>query len=207
MKRLQRSIQVFVAMLLSMGLLLIIVGTASAHAKVDRATPDIGSTITTVPRMVTVHALENINPDPRVSNLFVYGPNGGLISQGNAKVPLNNPQEMSVAINGAGNGVYIVRWITKSAADGDPDEGAFIFTVKPTSTVAPTPIPTPVPSSSTTNTNSDSPILPVAIGSIIALLIGLAAGFGIGRSLPRGTSTNALDTTRSQAEKTPIGKL
>src|SRR6266852_1725833 len=126
------------AMFLSVGLLLLMAGTAAAHstapthahlpahAKVYKAIPAIGSTITQAPTTVTVFTLENINPDPKLSNLFVYSPSGDLISQGNAKVSLNDPREMSIAIKpdaSKSNGVYVVRWITVSAEDGDPDQG------------------------------------------------------------------------------------
>ena len=87
-----------VALFLSVGLLLLMAGTAAAHstasrhvtvpahAKVYKAIPAIGSTITQAPTTVTVFTLENINPNPKLSNLFVYAPGGELISQGNARV-------------------------------------------------------------------------------------------------------------------------
>ena len=79
------------ALLLSMGLVYLVTGTVSAHstipahAKVNKAIPAIGSTVSQAPTTVTVFALENINPDPNKSNLFIYSPAGDLISQGNAK--------------------------------------------------------------------------------------------------------------------------
>src|SRR5437763_15903022 len=97
--------------LLGLGLLFIVVGTVSAHtahAKVLSATPAIGSTIATAPTTVTVFTAENINPNPKGSNLFVYAPSGELISQGDAKVSFSNPKEMSITIKPTGNGVYIV---------------------------------------------------------------------------------------------------
>lgn len=63
--------------------------TFPAHAAVLSAIPAIGSTIAQAPTTVTVFTAENINPDPKKSNLFVYGPTGeataSLISQGNAR--------------------------------------------------------------------------------------------------------------------------
>src|SRR5437763_8751132 len=121
------------AALLSLGLLFVIGGIAAAHgsvpthapvpahAKVYKAIPAIGSTITQARTTVTVFTLENINPDPKGSILFVYAPSGDLISQGNARVSLSNPQRMSIVIKPAGNGVYVVLWITVSALDGDSD--------------------------------------------------------------------------------------
>src|SRR5437667_7144276 len=107
-------IRILTAALLSVGLLFIVVGTVSAHtahAKVLSATPAIGSTIATAPTTVTVFTAENINPSPKGSNLFVYGPSGELISQGDAKVSFSNPKEMSITIKPNGYGVYIMRWI------------------------------------------------------------------------------------------------
>ncbi len=139
MRTRHRFIHLPLAALLGLGLLFVIGGTASAngsrpihptvpaHAKVYKAIPAIGSTIAQAPTTVTVFTLENINPDPKKSNLFVYEPSGDLISQGNAQIALNNPREMSIAIKAAGNGIYVVRWITVSAEDGDPDEGAFVL--------------------------------------------------------------------------------
>src|SRR5260370_23123387 len=139
-------------------------GTVSAHsiipvhAKVNKAIPAIGSTISQARNLVTVFTLENINPDPNKSNLFVYSPAGDLISQGNATVSLTNPREMSITIKPDKtnlNGVYVVRWITVSAEDGDPDQGAFVFTVNASAITTPTPgataISSTVPSSTTTN--------------------------------------------------------
>ncbi len=176
--------------LLSFGLLFVMAGTvfahssisthptAPAHAKVYKAIPAIGSTITQAPTTVTVFTLENINPNSKFSNLFVYGPGGDLISQGNAKVALTNPREMSIAFKADGIGVYVVRWITVSAEDGEPDEGAFVFTVKPGITTQPT---TTNGATTQASGTSGTPLwVPIVVG-ILALLIGLVSGLGFGR--------------------------
>ncbi len=102
------------------------VGTASAHAAVVDSNPKMNSTITLakLPTMLTVTTAENMKPGASNSDLFVYGPSGQLMSQGDATVALNNPMHMSVAI-------------------------------KPDKTI---------------------------VVGIIALLVGLGAGIGIGRS-------------------------
>ncbi|HEU5230372.1 MAG TPA: copper resistance protein CopC [Ktedonobacteraceae bacterium] len=206
---LQRYLSASLVILLSLTFLFFATtGTASAHAKVISATPAIGSTIATAPTTVTVEAAENMNPDPKLSNLFVYGPSGDLISQGNAKIPLNNPKEMSVQIKPESTGgVYIVRWITVSADDNDPDEGAFVFTVKssavaatPTTTGTTTTPPPPPP----TATNNGFPVAPVSIAAIIALLLGLAAGFGFGRAQARpSTNVGSNATNAAVSEEAP----
>jgi methionine-rich copper-binding protein CopC len=187
-------LQVPFALLLSMGLLYLMTGTVSAHstipthAKVNKAIPAIGSTISQAPTTVTVFTLENINPDPNKSNLFVYSPAGDLISQGNAKVSLTNPEEMSIAIkpdSAHPNGVYVVRWITVSALDGDPDQGAFVFTVNTGAIATPTPVATTTastaPSTTTTSGTGGTPVwVPIVVG-IVALLIGAGVGLGLGR--------------------------
>ena len=182
------------ALLLSMGLLYLMTGTASAHsfipahAKVNKAIPAIGSTVSQAPTTVTVFTVENINPNPNKSNLFVYSPAGDLISQGNAKVSLTNPEEMSIAIkpdSAHPNGVYVVRWITVSALDGDPDQGAFVFTVNTGAIGTPTPVATSTastaPSTTTTSGTGGTPVwVPIVVG-IVALLIGAGVGLGLGR--------------------------
>ena len=188
-----RSIRVVAAALFSLGLLFVIAGTVSAHpahAKVIDATPAIGSTIAQPPTRVTVHTVENINPNPKLSNLFVYGPSGELISQGDASVSLSNPKEMSVAIKSDGNGVYVVRWITVSALDGDPDQGAFVFTVKPVA--AATPVANAGTSPANTSGNSGTPLWATILIGVVALLIGLGAGLGIGRSTTKSSSFSSM---------------
>jgi len=151
------------------------VGTASAHAAVVDSNPKMNSTITLakLPTMLTVTTAENMKPGASNSDLFVYGPSGQLMSQGDATVALNNPMHMSVAIKPDKTGVYTVYWKTVSADDGDPDQGAFGFTVAATASS---------PSTVTTSATAGTPIwVPIVVG-IIALLVGLGAGIGIGRS-------------------------
>lgn len=207
MHRLYCRLRLSLAFIFSMTLLFFMTGTVlasstiPAHAKVFKAIPAIGSTISQAPSTVTVFTLENINPDPNKSNLFVYSPAGDLISQGNAKVSLTNPREMSIPIKPDKahlDGVYIVRWITVSAEDGDPDQGAFVFTVNASAAITPTPVATTSTSTttptSTTNGSAGTPIwVPIAVG-LIALLIGLGIGVWFGRR--RTNTTSSIATLR-----------
>jgi len=173
--------------------------TIPAHAKVNKAIPAIGSTVSQAPTTVTVFTLENINPDPNKSNLFVYSPVGDLISQGNAKVSLTNPREMSITNKPDKanlNGVYVVRWITVSAEDGDPDQGAFVFTVNTGAVTTPTPAATTTtstaPTTTTTNGTGGTPVwVPIVVG-VVALLVGLGVGLGLGRR----RTTSSIGTMR-----------
>ena len=194
MRTIYYRLQLPFALLLSMGLLYLVTGTVSAHstipahAKVNKAIPAIGSTVSQAPTTVTVFALENINPDPNKSNLFIYSPAGDLISQGNAKVSLTNPEEMSIAIKPDSanlNGVYVVQWKTVSALDGDPDQGAFVFTVNAGVVTTPTPVATTTisttPSTTATSGTSGTPVWVSIVAAVVALLVGLGVGLGLGR--------------------------
>jgi len=186
----RHSTRLLTAVALSCGLLFAFFGVASAHttiashAKVTKAIPAIGSTIATAPTTVSVFTAENMKTDLKDSNLLVYGPSGDLISTGNAKFDVNNPQTMSVTIKPEKDGIYVVRWNNVSSDDNDPDQGAFTFTVKSGATAATTSTPaktTPAPASSGT------PVwVPILVG-IVALLLGLGAGLVFGsnrRSAP-----------------------
>jgi copper resistance protein C len=180
MKMFHRSLRLIFAVACSLGLLLTFFGVASAqalHAKVIQSDPKMGSTIPQAPTSVTVTTAENMKPGPTFSNLYVYGPDGALISQGDAKVGLSDPNHMSVAIKPEKNGVYVVQWKTVSASDGDPDQGAFTFTVG-TAAAASTITPPPP----TTTNDSGIPWYTTAAVGIAALLIGGGIGLGIGRS-------------------------
>ena len=211
MRTSHRYIRLLAATLLSLGLLFVVVGTVSAHvahAKVLSSTPAIGSTITQAPTKVTVFTAENINPNPKLSNLFVYSPAGDLISQGDAKVSLSNPREMSIDIKPTGNGVYVVRWITVSAEDGDPDQGAFVFTVKPAVVATPTATSHSTTTTTTSGTSGIPLWVPILVG-ILALLIGLGAGLGIGRNTARPSAVSSMRqrvAAEEQQDTTPTGR-
>jgi hypothetical protein len=137
-----------------------------------------------------------------LSNLYVYSPAGDLISQGDAKIPLSNPKEMSIGLKPPGDGVYVVQWKTVSADDGDPDQGAFVFTVK-ANAVAATPTVASAKPAATTATSSDSgfPVGPVVLVGSIALLLGLGVGFGIGRNRPASVPANVPSASVPEEEE------
>lgn len=193
----------------SLGLFFTLIGTALAspmHAKVISSDPAANSTLKVSPKKITVTTAENMKPGAANSNLLVYGPSGELISQGDAKVDLNNPEKMSVDIQPEKNGVYIVRWTTVSAADNDPDQGAFVFTVgtsASSSTPAqaqPTTISKPAATPAThASDNTPANWIPIVTG-LIALLVGLGVGVGIGRG------RKPAPTITSEVPKTPVNQ-
>lgn len=195
MVRSHQHIRFFGAAILSVGLFFAIVGTSFAqpnHAKVISSDPGINSVIKQAPTKITVTTAENMKPGATNSNLEVYGPDDALISQGNATVGLNDPTKMSVTIKPEKDGIYIVRWYTVSADDGDAAQGAFAFTVgaaaSTTSSAAPTvsaqsTAATPQTTSTTSTSNaSGTPLWVPIVAALVALIVGLAAGLGIGRT-------------------------
>lgn len=223
MHTLWRRLYFLCAILLGLGTFLAGAGAAfaqadhpqlPAHASVLKAIPAIGSTISQAPTKVTVFTAENINPDPRKSNLFVYGPGGEatarLISMGNATVSLTNPEEMSVSLKPDPqhiNGIYIVNWITVSALDGDPDAGAFTFTVN--TGAAATPVATSTtgqattPNGSTTTGTGGTPIWVSILVALVALAVGLGGGLVFGRRRP-ASSLGAVRKTVRDAQQESV---
>lgn len=210
MRRSRSALKALLAALISLGLLCvtsITVFAAPAHAKVISSDPAIGSTITSAPTKVTVTTAEEMDPDPAKSNLFVYGPGADatatLISQGDAKVSLSNPKEMSVEIkpdSAHPDGVYVVVWKTVSSDDGDDAAGAFTFTVN-ASAANPTPTPTAststnTPASTGSDTSSGTPIWVPIVSALVALLVGLGIGLAVNRRKP---ATSSLGAMRSMA--------
>lgn len=209
MRRTPRNLRFLLATLLGIGLLFVIVSSASAHAKVDGSNPKANSTLPTAPTTITVTTAEDMKSGAQYSNLFVYGPSGELVSQGDAKVNLNNPKEMSVNIQPEkADGVYVVRWITVSNDDGDPDQGAFIFTVKSGAAAAPTPAPTTGTTTTNGNSNASSgtPVWVPIVTGIAALLVGLLGGFALARTrttpaTPLGTTANVPDPDKTPSRR------
>src|SRR5260370_39106913 len=105
-----RRLQLLCALALSLGLIFVVVGVALAHAAVIDSNPKMNSTITLnkLPTTLTGTTAENMKPGASNSDLFVYGPSGKLISQGDATVALNDPTHMSVAIKPDETGMYPV---------------------------------------------------------------------------------------------------
>lgn len=219
------ALKVLLAALASLSLLCVTAGAAFAapaqparpfHAAVLSADPAIGSTIAQAPAKVTVFTAEGINPDPAKSNLQIYGPSAeatdALISQGNAQIPLSNSKEMSINITptaGHTSGVYVVFWKTVSADDGDAASGSFTFTVNPNAASStPTATPTRAATTGTNNPTSTTgaPIWVPIVTALAALIVGLGAGFGLGRRKPAASSIGTLRSSIAQENKEEAGK-
>jgi copper transport protein len=162
-------------MIVAVGLLsLAVAATASAHATPDRSTPAPNATVQTAPTTVTIHFLENVNPNG--SDITVYDAHGKVVSSGPAQVSATDAKTMSVSMQGDDSEVYLVVWHTVSADDGDPDVGAYSFFVGTTSTTSTTTSPT--------GTTSGTGGMPIWLGILLGIA-GLAIGGAGGVVLAR----------------------
>lgn len=115
------AVAVVAALLLSFAF----AGSASAHAKYSSSDPAANAVLKVPPSVVTVHFLEDVNPDG--SSLTVYDAKGKIVSDGPGQVSTADVKTMTVGMTGDGSEVYLVVWKTVSLDDGDPDIGAFNF--------------------------------------------------------------------------------
>lgn len=104
---------------------------AAGHAKLLRAEPAPGSTLTTVPRVV--RAWFNDELDPKHSTLIVTDRRGRRVDDGKGGVDLNDldRKSMLAKLRPIGPGVYTVKWKAVSADDRYVAQGTFRFTVAP----------------------------------------------------------------------------
>ena len=100
-------------------------GIASAHAQYGSSTPAANSTVSDAPTTVQVTYTQEL-ADIKIS---ITGPNGSEATTAPAKFDLANRHNASVPMQGAGPGTYTVVWHNVSGDDGDPNDGAFVFTV------------------------------------------------------------------------------
>jgi copper transport protein len=147
-------------------------GIASAHASYVSSTPAAGAVLKSAPSVVTVHFAENVNPTG--SDIVVYDARHKSVSTAAAQVSHSDLKTMTVPVTGDGDGTYLVEWHTVSADDGDPDIGAFTFTVNSSAKASATPTAAPGGSGPSGGGTGGAPVwLTVLIG-----LLGIAAGAG-----------------------------
>ena len=174
-------------------------GVASAHASYMSSDPAAGAVLATAPTQVTVHFAENVNPagkngipsslqvflKPELKNTFYSDEDATEVDTGPTQFPLSDAKTMSIAMKGAGNGIYEVYWHTVSADDGDPDSGVIFFGVGTGNVLGGTTASSTPTASTTTNTSSGtSSGMPLWLTILIGI-VGLALGGGLGAGLVR----------------------
>lgn len=116
-------------LLLALGLLMpmLLSTRVYAHAFPQRSSPQVGATVSTAPKGVTIWYdmdLENL-----FSKITVKDSAGTVVSKGNSRVSKSDPSKLHVDLKPIGSGTYTVYW-SVVARDGHHTEGRYRFTVK-----------------------------------------------------------------------------
>lgn len=98
---------------------------ASAHAMLDRASPKVGSTVTSPPAQVVLWFTEKL--EPAFSTIDVRAPDGALVSAGKAQIGGDKTQ-LRVRLKRLAPGTYKVNWRVLSV-DTHRTQGSFSFRV------------------------------------------------------------------------------
>jgi len=106
-------------------LLSILLGTAAAqaHAHLDHASPQVGSTVPTAPSEVSLWFTQNL--EPAFSTVEVFDATDARVDQGKAQISANI---MRIGLKALAPGSYKVRWHAVSV-DTHVTEGSFTFNV------------------------------------------------------------------------------
>jgi methionine-rich copper-binding protein CopC len=105
-------------------------GIASAHAlhaAYKSSVPAANSVVKVAPSVVSITFVQRL--DPSLLNITVYGNTADVVSMGKAQISATDPYTATVTMKGDGSDIYRVDWNNKSAEDGDPTLGAFVFAV------------------------------------------------------------------------------
>jgi methionine-rich copper-binding protein CopC len=113
---------------LVLGLLLIEVSQAGAHAFLERADPRVGSTVRTAPTQVRLYFTEKL--EPAFSSVRVVSGTGEQVDKGDAQVEPTSPKQLRVSLPPLPPGTYKVIWRVLSV-DTHVTEGEFSFHFAP----------------------------------------------------------------------------
>ncbi|MBY0558963.1 copper resistance CopC family protein [Hyphomicrobium sp.] len=98
--------------------------TAEAHALLDHASPDVGSTVSTSPDSVTLYFTDAL--DPKSSGAEVRNSNGDKVDGGSSA----SGNTLHASVKNLSPGSYTVKWHVLSA-DTHKSQGSFSFRVGP----------------------------------------------------------------------------
>lgn len=101
---------------------------ALAHAHLDHAKPEVGSTVAAAPKEVSLWFSEAL--EPKFSSIVVQDAKGKTVQDGKATVAPDNTALLTVKLKALTPGVYKVMWKVLSV-DTHRTQGSFSFTVAP----------------------------------------------------------------------------
>jgi copper resistance protein C len=103
-------------------------GCVFAHAHLDRASPAVGSTVTTAPKEVVLWFTNQL--EPAFSSIEVRDEKGASVQAGRASVDRGDRTQMRVPLKALSPGTYKVMWRVLSV-DTHRTQGDFTFRVGP----------------------------------------------------------------------------
>ena len=121
--------RLFVSSLAVVGLLLLSITSAFAHAEFVSATPAPGSTLNAAPTSVTIVFSEELSATG--NEIAVTNAAGGRVDNSDTAVLKSDADRKTLTVSlkaGLPNGAYTVAW-KNTAADGHKEEGNFSFGV------------------------------------------------------------------------------
>jgi methionine-rich copper-binding protein CopC len=109
-------------MIAASALTLVATTAAEAHARLDSASPAVGSTVGSSPGQVTMHFTESL--EPKFSGASVHNAGGARVDTGSSA----SGSTLHVAVKSLGPGTYTVNWHALST-DTHKTQGSFTFHV------------------------------------------------------------------------------
>jgi len=103
-----------------------LVSSASAHARLERAAPAAGSTVRASPSQLKVWFTERL--EPAFSKVQVFDRNGKQVDKGNPEVDRADAKLLQVSLPTLAPGTYRVKWRALSV-DTHVSQGDFTFNV------------------------------------------------------------------------------
>lgn len=116
------------AILLVLAAALLAAPAALAHARLERASPAVGSTVRTPPDEIALRFSENI--EASFSTVQVTGPENQRVDSGNPRVDEREKTVLRIPLKPLPPGIYTVTWRAVSV-DTHVTNGDFKFTVAP----------------------------------------------------------------------------
>jgi copper transport protein len=114
------------AALLALGLLLMTVGGASAHANLERSTPNANAVVVEQPKQLFLFFSEE--PEVRLTEVQLLDPTGKEIATLRPRPAPGDPRAVTANLPDLSPGTFVVSWRTTSAVDGHTTRGGFPFT-------------------------------------------------------------------------------
>lgn len=202
----------------ALGMSVWLAGVASAHASYASSDPAAGAVLATAPTQVTVHFQQNVNPlgangvpsslsvflNTDLKNTSYSDQDATLVSTGQTQFPTSDAKTMTIAMKGAGDGIYEVYWHTVSADDDEADSGVFFFAVG-TSIGQSIVVTSPHTTTPATTTSSGTPIWVTILVGLIALVLGGGIVAGVRRRSPPAGAAPASNVPLPP-EETPAEK-